>query len=576
MSAEALFLIHTILTWAGLVVFGVAMRTFASSIVIGGSNRSLALRACLHVLVGSALISAATGLPHELGRAKPDGPWIPLVWPIMPFPGWLLTLAVVMVGLRLLSSFQSTTQSQQSVHLKWAAAWLGFACLNLLWWRAMAAPLELLRGAIPWSSAGIAAVYAAAGMVFLFVQWSSRRFHARSLGSNLGVYAALILGSAVFCLPLVWLLLTSFKERDDNTASNLVWVPKVTEQHSYFDAEEPLYSTPWRGTTVLVHRIQPPDPQAGQVEVERPFPLKGFRFRPEPSGLKPMPRKGIVVDATYQSESVRGFVRRDLVGGQREVEILAPSHLKGRVFTAESNTTTPVRKVGVRWQNYSEALEWLPPETNGGLVYLRNTLWIVVMSTIGTVLSCSLVAYGFSRVRFPGRSALFGLMLATMMLPGVVTMLPKFVIWRSLGAVNTLVPIWLPTFTASAFFVFLLREFFKTLPKELEDAAKIDGCNPLRTYWQVMLPQIKPALTVIGIWTFMGAWNDFMSPLIYVSSSDKMPISYAIQLFSVDKGGEFGLMMAFATMATVPVLLVFLIGQRFFVEGVQLSGLGGK
>jgi multiple sugar transport system permease protein len=131
-------------------------------------------------------------------------------------------------------------------------------------------------------------------------------------------------------------------------------------------------------------------------------------------------------------------------------------------------------------------------------------------------------------------------------------------------------------FFASAFNVFLLRQFFKGIPMELEDAAKIDGCSYLTTFWNIMLPQIKPALAVIAIWTFMGAWNNFMGPLIYINSPENMPLSYALQLFQSDRGNEPALMMAFATLTIVPVLAVFFFAQKYFIEGVTLSGLGGR
>jgi len=211
-----------------------------------------------------------------------------------------------------------------------------------------------------------------------------------------------------------------------------------------------------------------------------------------------------------------------------------------------------------------------------GLVYLKNTLILVILSVVGTILSSSIVAYAFSRLKFPGRDLLFGLLLATMMLPGAVTLLPQFLIFRSLGWIDSLYPLWVPAFFASAFNVFLLRQFFKGIPMELEDAAKIDGCSYFRSFWNIMLPQIKPALAVIAIWTVLGAWNNFMGPLIYVNSPENMPISYALQLFHGDRSGEPGYLMAFATLTILPVLALFFFAQKYFIEGVTLSGMGGR
>lgn len=154
--------------------------------------------------------------------------------------------------------------------------------------------------------------------------------------------------------------------------------------------------------------------------------------------------------------------------------------------------------------------------------------------------------------------------------------MPQFLIFRQLGWIDTLLPLWVPAFFGSAFNIFMLRQFFLGVPMELEDAAKIDGCSYFGSFWRVMLPQVKPALAVIAIWTFMGAWNNFMGPLIYTNSPENMPVSYAIQLFQGDRGAEPGLVMALTTLSVLPVLLVFFFAQKYFIEGVQLSGLGGR
>ena len=230
----------------------------------------------------------------------------------------------------------------------------------------------------------------------------------------------------------------------------------------------------------------------------------------------------------------------------------------------------------VLWRNYPDALKYLPKETVYGLVSLSNTLIIAVLSVIGTVLSSSLVAYGFARLKWPGRDWIFGILLATMMLPDAVTMMPRFLIFRSLHWIDTLQPLWVPSFFASAFNVFLLRQFFLGLPQELEDAAKIDGCGPFRTYWLIMLPLIKPALAAVSIMTFLGSWKDFMGPLIYISSPQKMPLSYLLQLYNSAHSSEPGLLMAATTLVVLPVIVLFFFTQRYFIEGASLSGIGGR
>ena len=229
----------------------------------------------------------------------------------------------------------------------------------------------------------------------------------------------------------------------------------------------------------------------------------------------------------------------------------------------------------VLWSNYARALNFLPPEALSGLAYLWNTVYISVLSIIGTTLAASLVAYSFARLRWPGRDAWFVILLSTMMLPGAVTMIPVFLVFKGLGWVDTLRPLWVPAFFGGAFNIFLLRQFFLTIPTELEDAAKIDGAGPFAIYRMIMLPLIKPALAAVVIFTFMGSWNNFMGPLIYISSPERMPVAYALQLYQSTHAAEYNLLMAAATMAIMPVVLVFFVTQRYFIQGVTLTGLKG-
>ncbi|HEV2471456.1 MAG TPA: carbohydrate ABC transporter permease, partial [Chthonomonadales bacterium] len=230
----------------------------------------------------------------------------------------------------------------------------------------------------------------------------------------------------------------------------------------------------------------------------------------------------------------------------------------------------------VLWRNYPDALRFLPAVSEYGLTNLWNTLVIAVMSVAGTLLSSSLVAYGFARLRWPGRDVLFGLLLSTMMLPDAVTMMPRFLIFRWLHWIDTLLPLWAPSFFASAFNVFLLRQFFMGVPQEMEDAATIDGCGPLGTWWRVMLPMVKPALAAVAIMSFLAAWRDFLGPLIYISSPEKMPLSYVLQLYQSNHGSQPALLMAATTLVTLPVIVLFFFTQRYFIEGVSLTGLGGR
>jgi multiple sugar transport system permease protein len=223
------------------------------------------------------------------------------------------------------------------------------------------------------------------------------------------------------------------------------------------------------------------------------------------------------------------------------------------------------------WQNYKEALTVLPFH-----LFLKNTLTITISCIIGQTLSASLVAFGFSRMRFPGRDFLFIMVLATMMLPAQVTMIPSFILFVKLRWIDTLKPLIVPSFFGGgAFFIFLLRQFFLTIPSELEDAAKIDGCSPLGIFRNVALPLSKPALATVAIFSFMGHWNDFMGPLIYTQSMEKKTLALGLFSFKGLHGTEYHLMMAAAIAVLLPVLIIFFSAQKYFVQGIVMSGIKG-
>lgn len=207
--------------------------------------------------------------------------------------------------------------------------------------------------------------------------------------------------------------------------------------------------------------------------------------------------------------------------------------------------------------------------------YLINSIYLVFLTVLGHVFSCSLVAYAFARLRWPGRNILFGILLASMMLPGQVTMIPVFLIYKHIGWYNTLKTLWVPSFLGGAFFIFLLRQFMKTIPAELEEAAKIDGCSYFGIYWRIMLPLLKPALAAVAIFTFMNTWNDFMGPLIYLNDQRLYPLALGLFDLRTEQGAEFGTLMAASTLMTLPVVALFFLAQRFFIQGITLTGMKG-
>lgn len=501
---------------------------------------------------------------------------VPIAWPVAApilWAAWLSGGVTVVLVLRALLDLPEGRRRGLAV----AAAWAGVTAACLWLRRYDPTPVVWLRGTLPlgW---GAVTVLAAAG----WAGWKIVKSGARSsrsikfLGTFL-THITLIAGSIVFAVPFAWMLVTSFKEDVDMASPHgVVWVPKVTQTVPYMSEENPLYRAKYEGKVVEANRAFVLPDGRWQMAVERPLGLSGFTFEVYPNEVTQIPRKADLVTARVGGEEGAGKVVEDRPDGGRVVEFDSPPSLAGKRVSLPPNEIEKVRKVGLRWQNYPEALDYLPPEANRGLTYLRNSALLVVLNVLGTLLSCSLVAYAFARLRFPGRNALFVVLLATMMLPGAVTLLPQFLIFRQLGWVDTLLPLWVPALFASAFNVFMLRQFFMQVPLELEDAAKIDGCDYLKAFWRVMLPQVKPALAVIAVWTFIAAWNNFMGPLIYINSPENLPVAYALQLFNGERGGEPGLLMAFASLSMLPVMLVFVFAQRYFIEGVTLSGMGGR
>ncbi len=212
----------------------------------------------------------------------------------------------------------------------------------------------------------------------------------------------------------------------------------------------------------------------------------------------------------------------------------------------------------------------------------RNTLIIAVLSVAGTTASSALVAYGFARIRFRGRGLLFAIMLSTMMIPFPVTMVSLFSIFRWLGDytgiqfLGTLKPLWIGAWFGSAFNIFLLRQFFMTIPEELSDAARIDGCSEFGIFWRVILPLARPALIVVALFTFMGAWNDFLGPLVYIQRPTQYTLALGLQTFQSQHGGtEWHYLMAASLLVVAPVIILFFLAQKTFIEGIATTGIKG-
>lgn len=207
--------------------------------------------------------------------------------------------------------------------------------------------------------------------------------------------------------------------------------------------------------------------------------------------------------------------------------------------------------------------------------YFLNTLYLVVFNVTATVVSCSFVAFGFSRIHFRYRNALFAIMLGCMMIPGTVMQIPQFVGWVNVGAYDTHLPLTIPSLFGSATYIFMLRQFFMTLPKEYDEAAIIDGASYFRIYWQIILPLSKPALLTIGVFTFMGVWNDFFGPLIYLADEMNWTLAIGLSNFQGQYSSDWHLLMAASCVLALPLIVVYFFAQRYFIEGIALTGVKG-
>ena len=242
-------------------------------------------------------------------------------------------------------------------------------------------------------------------------------------------------------------------------------------------------------------------------------------------------------------------------------------------FSTPQETALPGIRLlpsAIRIENYKTALTIMPFGN-----YALNTIKVTLFSVIGNVISSAMVAFAFSRLKVPGKNILFTFVLSTIMLPAMVTMVPTFIIFKSLGWYDTLLPLIVPSLFGNAFYIFLMRQFFLTIPVELEEAAKIDGCSTARIFWQIILPLSKPVIVAVTVFSFVAHWNDFMTPLIYLNSIENRTIALGLATFSDVWGVDIVSLMAASTTVLIPVLVIFFLAQKYFVQGVVMSGIKG-
>jgi multiple sugar transport system permease protein len=246
--------------------------------------------------------------------------------------------------------------------------------------------------------------------------------------------------------------------------------------------------------------------------------------------------------------------------------------LRSSFMTNREIMTLPIQWLPstYNFDNYVKAFSLAPFSR-----YFLNSVIIVLINLVGSILSSSFVAFGFTRLKFKGRGFWFAILLSTMMIPYSVLMIPQFVGWQAVGAYNTFWPLILPCFFGNAFNVFLVRQFYMGIPKEYDEAALVDGANYFVIYWKIIMPCAKPVLCTVGVFTFMNTWNDFMGPLLYLDDDRLKTVSLGLQYFMGQHNSQWSLLMAAATCITIPMIIVYFFAQRYFIEGITFSGLKG-
>jgi multiple sugar transport system permease protein len=224
----------------------------------------------------------------------------------------------------------------------------------------------------------------------------------------------------------------------------------------------------------------------------------------------------------------------------------------------------------ITFEHYGTGINFIPFWS-----YLSNTVIYCFFAVLGTLISSSLAAYSLARINWPGRNILFAILVAVMIVPNQVTIIPQFLIFRTFGWIDTLLPLTVPAFFGAPFFIFLLRQFFMTIPKELSEAARMDGASEWNIFWEVIIPLSHPVLATVGLFTFLNAWNDFLGPLVYLNSQSNYTLSIGLQQFRGQYDSLWGPLMAVTTVMTLPVIVAFFFTQRLFIQGITLTGIKG-
>jgi len=374
--------------------------------------------------------------------------------------------------------------------------------------------------------------------------------------TRLVIHVVLLAGSVTFFFPLLWMISTSLKPIEQTMVMPPQWVPRAyyalidgerIQVKKLFQVDEPslIVRATVRERKGLKLLIPVRDYSDGQAAIDVPVADRVERIKVPAESVKEVPSGWWYVVQTFKKQYGHPEPKWDCKPEQ-EIE----------------------SKVHLYFNNYTESLEYIPFFT-----YAKNTLIVCVLGVIGAVLSSSIVAYGFSRIEWKGRNVFFLLTIATMMIPFPVTMIPLFATFRRLHWIGTLKPLWVPPFFAHAFNIFLLRQFYLTIPRDLSDAARIDGCSEFAIFRRVVLPLSVKALAVVALFHFIYAWNDFMGPLLYLTKQKTFTLSLGLQFYQSQQGGsEWHYLMAASTLVVIPIVILFFFTQKTFIQGIATTG----
>lgn len=406
------------------------------------------------------------------------------------------------------------------------------------------------------------------------------------------IHLPLVILASVFALPLVWLLLTAIQPREQVGKIPPEWLPrqafiqvngeKVAVTPPLPVGSDKLLVVPASGPQAAKQLlVEPSDFHDGQVKIRTQVADRVVETDYPAKIAQKVPASFVIVKEWFLSKYTTREAR---------VFYVDPASVERKITPVIGNYPEAVRALTASEKDKAKPLGELlgksaMPWTARGdrtktitfLTYLSNTLLVALLSVIGTLTSSSLVAYGLSRIQWKGRNVLFNITLATMMVPFPVLMVPLYGVFRSLGWIGTLMPLWVPMFFGGAFNIFLLRQFFLTIPGELSDAARIDGCSEFGIFWRVILPLARPSLSVVALFTFLNAWNDFLGPLIFLTEPDTFTMALGLQQYQSQLGGsEWHLLMGASALLVMPIIVLFFFAQKTFIQGISTTGMGGR